>query len=384
MKMQISITLGEEMTTYKYKVFYISTLIEMISVFVIILNITKRTSILVKLLFLFAIYMTINHLLFSNNLLSDLGASMWWVLIFLLFYYISYNDSKDEILKLFMKIYPIFFICTLYFFSQMFEARKLINELKELKGETNLNLSTSLIFYVALLLPFAILIKNKLIKYLFMFFFLITAIFSAKRSVLIYVPICILISIYWDFIARKGRKRWRGIIISTMLVIVAIFVFNYLDDLNGGYYKMRFEMLNEDKGSGRGDMLPIVIDTYYNKPVVNIFIGSGFNGVFRDNVITTKAESLSAHNDFVEILYDFGVFGFFIYIAITFLLFKRLFKLKKIDTPLFAANCAAYTIFFVMSMVSHLFLYPSYFAFIVILWGITEGKLVRHKMVVTI
>jgi hypothetical protein len=120
----------------------------------------------------------------------------------------------------------------------------------------------------------------------------------------------------------------------------------------------------------------IYLDTWKNfnsKDIFQILLGSGHRSTAIDRGILSQ----TAHNDYLEVLYDYGIIGLLLYIYFTLLIVKRLIKLSKTGGRYFHAYFSAFLIFLVMSMVSHLIIYPTYFAFISVLWGITEAQVVK-------
>lgn len=88
---------------------------------------------------------------------------------------------------------------------------------------------------------------------------------------------------------------------------------------------------------------------------------------------------LSAHNDFLEVLFVTELIGLILYLLLHIYLIKRLFFLKRNKSELFLPYLASYITMFIMSMVSHLILYPTYFTFLATFWGAVEGQLYKKR-----
>ena len=84
--------------------------------------------------------------------------------------------------------------------------------------------------------------------------------------------------------------------------------------------------------------------------------------------------ALSAHNDFLEVLYDFGAIGFIFYVLIHLSLIKWTLRLFRARSELAFPVLISYVCFIVMSMVSHLILYPTYFGLLTAFWAYAECK----------
>ena len=83
---------------------------------------------------------------------------------------------------------------------------------------------------------------------------------------------------------------------------------------------------------------------------------------------------MSAHNDFLEVMYDFGLVGLLFYVLIHLSLIKWTIRLFRNGSPFAFPVLISYVCFFVMSMVSHLILYPTYFGLLTAFWAYAECK----------
>lgn len=99
-----------------------------------------------------------------------------------------------------------------------------------------------------------------------------------------------------------------------------------------------------------------------------ILFGHGWN-----TVIYYSPLGLSAHNDYLEILFDCGIFAFFLFCTFIVLLFhtaKKLIQQKSHLAPAFAANIV---IIIINTMVSHIYLYTWYISALALFWGYCIG-----------
>lgn len=325
------------------------------------------------------IYVILNGLVNSNDMFLDIRESIWWPLIYFLFYIIAFNDNKGIYLKtLIKKIFPILFI--IFFIQYLFIREG--NFIFYTQSGVKIYESSNQIFFNSLLLPFAFLLNDKRVKYIILIIGLIIVLYSFKRSAIIYTTLIVIMSIYYDFIHNKESNPIRGIVLSCIIISVGLYSFRYIDKQTSGNISQRFETMEMDKGSGRLDVYKNVWKLYQGKSLELKILGSGNNSVADDNVIFSygQIKRLSAHNDFLEILYDFGIIGIVLYFIIIINILKRIFYLNKIDDKLFQANLAVFIIFIVVSLFSHLVIYPSYFAYLAIIWAITEGLIMKEKI----
>lgn len=295
---------------------------------------------------------------------------LWWVLLFFFFSDVAYRDSHDKELALFLHRYmPVLYIGNLviYIFG-WFSTNGLV-------GFASVSLNHY--FYVGLLLPFLFLIEKKGLKYTLFTLGFVASLISYKRSSIIFAFALFILLIFTDFVKTASRRRGivSGIIGALLLSGVMFYSYNRIDTLTNGYVSQRFEQTKEDGGSGREERYEGALKQYAKLPFINKFIGIGFDGVrYKFNLSDDAVENGgSAHNDFIEMLCDFGIIGLLLYLVIVLNLIRMITKCKMISKTLYDANVAGLIVFFVMSMVSHLFLYGSYYGYLSILWGFSNG-----------
>ena len=103
--------------------------------------------------------------------------------------------------------------------------------------------------------------------------------------------------------------------------------------------------------------------------VIQLLFGHGFNAVYGDSIL-----QLSAHNDILETIYDYGFLGLMLYFGF----YKRLFTgLKEVrnQKPDFAAPLAVSIVITVpMTLFAHLIIYPTHFLAVCLFWGMLMGS----------
>lgn len=87
----------------------------------------------------------------------------------------------------------------------------------------------------------------------------------------------------------------------------------------------------------------------------------------------------SAHNDILEVLYDFGLLGLLLYLIIIINLCKKALygiqkKIKNYD-----AFAASLVLFLVISMFSNLIIVPTYFFLLCQFWGIMINEMRNNE-----
>ncbi len=82
---------------------------------------------------------------------------------------------------------------------------------------------------------------------------------------------------------------------------------------------------------------------------------------------------ISAHNEYLEIIYDYGLIALIVYLGLWIYVIKQFIFHYRNDTVYFIPYALSICIFAVMSVVSQLVLYVSYFLYLVMFWGIVQA-----------
>lgn len=152
-----------------------------------------------------------------------------------------------------------------------------------------------------------------------------------------------------------------------------IAVFVYIGTMGGNDVFERFEGIQDDNGSGRTDVWAETWRLISNQDAFSFFIGNGFNSVVHNSRL-----SLSAHNDYLEAWFDFGLIGFFLYVISMILLFNDIFKCLKAKKEYASAMSVVGALIMVLSMISHIAIYY-WFNVVVLCIAYFEGCYNRDK-----
>lgn len=242
------------------------------------------------------------------------------ILPFFPFYYYGLKgyDVRSMLVKLFFIMLPIAVLSFYASRSSLAEA--------DLYNSENFVSNTGY-FFVALMPCIFLLGKKRflsIVSFLFILFFIIQ---SAKRGALIAALICSLIFFYYQFKMIDPRKRLQEYIIS---IVVTFILLKFSFDL---YYSSDFLVKRmgqiDEGGSGRD----IIYENLWNNwiesnSIINYIFGFGFV-----STILYSGTGHLAHNDWLELLTNFGLIGIYIYF-IFFLSIFYIFFAKKIDINL--------------------------------------------------
>ncbi|MCF2658965.1 O-antigen ligase family protein [Parabacteroides distasonis] len=315
-----------------------------------------RMGTIVSLFLVYIIFSALIHPSIEGNKIMTLLKSSYWCWVYMVAYSLfTYKNSNDKRRDLVIIIATVLFSIS-FNYSHVYRAFNF-----ELIGD-------NAVFFPLMMLPWIACMSNTTKRWMMVAIIAICAITALKRSGIIIISVSTTVLFYGDFIYRKRLNVKK--ILAALLVVTGIFlIFRYkadsITDVN-----QRFDMLQEDGGNGRDLIYEDVIDRYSKSDFISKTFGRGFDTVKGKD--TNMA--LSAHNDFLEVLYDFGAIGFVFYILIHFSLIKWTFRLFRACSQLAFPVLISYACFIVMSLVSHLILYPTYFGLLVSFWAYAESK----------
>lgn len=182
-------------------------------------------------------------------------------------------------------------------------------------------------FYICMFAPLLYHYRNYVLRTCTILLFTLLIIISAKRSLLIAILLTTCIY-YARFVFEKKIPFWKkNIYITSCLCLIFIFVMNVniSEVSNQGSFSImidRMSNMNDQSNQQRGYIYEIIFNEYINSPFLNIVFGHGCNAVAK-NIFGHPA-----HNDILELLYDYGLCGTLFYalfyIKATLLLLKSI------------------------------------------------------------
>ena len=192
---------------------------------------------------------------------------------------------------------------------------------------------------------------------------------STKRGGSIAFLFAVVAFVYTRFFVMANK---RNRLVDILAVIVLLVVFAYvISSFWGASIDVLLDRLwdNNDEGErGRMTIYQTVITMILTSSPIDLWFGHGWNQVISDNPI-----GLSAHNDFLECIYDFGIIGLLLFIWFFYHLISYTIRLVKTRSQVSPPMAAATAIFFVNSMVSHILIYPTFAMIFMLVFGYFSG-----------
>jgi hypothetical protein len=334
-------------------------------------NIIEST--IIKIVLGWGVYVLFqNFVVFGNAKFDHLDTFIdvsWWISIYILFYSVYVRDFDDKYFNLLIRIYPYFFLLVygLITYRMIFNSGGIKSDIIETDDINS-------VYWMLVLVPFAYLLENRILRNAILFSSFILVLASSKRVAAIAMSLIIMISIFRDSFEKKSVLK--RILFAVVLFSGFVLVFNW----SLAFFDVSvLDRLGEVE-IGDESRVFLYVDTwerFESKELIFQIFGSGH----RSTAIDRGSDMLSktAHNDFLEVLYDYGTVGLIIYLYFVWKILMRLANLYRVGGKFFHAYLAAFIIFLSMSMASHLIIYPTYFTFLVLLWALIEARYSNHR-----
>lgn len=227
-------------------------------------------------------------------------------------------------------------------------------------------------YYVLFLLPTLLLTPHKWLRYVGLFITGLVLFSSFKRGGVIAFVLAIVVYLFVKEVLVE--RKFTRLLVFLIAVIALFIILIFVDNAMGNIISERFLNIQEDGGSGRDQVWATTWNMIKASDVQQLLFGHGYLAVLRDSPL-----KLSAHNDFLEVLYNYGIVAFVPYVLLHIRLIQQVFasiRAKHGYAPILAFT---YTIFFILSMISIIILYPL-MTLIAITWGMTQNDKAANKV----
>lgn len=349
---------------------YCEFIMECIAVYYMLLNIPVLLNGPLRIkIFVWLCYVTFSVFLLSkgDSILFDLRQVLMWGTTFFMGFFIA-RDNPEYMLR-FRKLIIVFLPVLIIMFYYISQFRTLSIDVDGVIASNNT------IYFLLVLLPLLLIAGSKNAKTFFLIVIGICVMYSMKRTAFIALVLCALLYVYYFFLRNNKHILKKTFVVLTGVIFLCV-LYSQLSD---SYLVSRFESIQEDKGSNRLDIYAVVWDKITISSNSEILLGHGYNSVMRNNA---SGEGKSAHNDFLEILYDYGILGFILYVAIIISVIRLTLRVKRDNrnSSLFVPMAMSVFILLVVSMFSHLAIYPMYYIYLTCFWGMIAGRVQYHKV----
>ena len=226
------------------------------------------------------------------------------------------------------------------------------------------------IYLVLSTFPFVFLISNNKLKFFLLILPIMAFIMSGKTTCIASSLLCTAYFFFSTIMHSNSKIK------IFMMVIIVFYVIFYIGDsfVNFGSLLEGISLDLDSGGNGRINIIKNVLTHYMNKGIINQILGSGFFAVATD----TK---LSAHNDFLEVLYDYGVVGLILFLVFWYQLIKKR-KQQPSGTNIHVVYDISLIIYICSCLASNFIVQQINMLFFALLWGtIDKYPIISKKQI---
>ncbi len=227
------------------------------------------------------------------------------------------------------------------------------------------------IYYPMCLLPLVLLQTKPQRSIIPILAILIGVIVSGKRGGLVVVA---LVSFIYYFVGERRRKRSQVIMIALFFGIVAVstYLIDYIDANYGLHSIDRMMNSMDDGGSGRLWRWNKTLSAIGMSNIWEILFGHGFGAIY--GLIGGRA-----HNDFVEVFYDYGFIAVMLYIIFYLRLISLNIRQFRKKYPRAKYLTCSIIVALVMAMVSFFIVEPTYVLSSMFVTGLILGDWKKYE-----
>jgi len=332
--------------------------VELIAIFMILSHWKSFSlSIIHVICFAWEVVMTI-VLFFNNAPFGHYPRCLLWPLLFEVTYLFVIEDVRrvDSI----RKSYCLVALLGLYLFLTAMQMTDFENQ-------------SNMIYFLVLSIPLLLVTRNIRQRYIILMFVTFMCLLSMKRSMMLSIVL------FWGVVGMRylfsSGKKSMAILLGVMLITIGYYSYNYVEKISGGKLTSRIDLDQKDVTNGREAIYLVTMKMIADSSPLEYVIGHGHNAVKRDSIL-----DISAHNEWMEVLYDYGLIILFLYFCLWIHLIRRWLYHFRNDTIWFIPFSLSLCIFAVMSMVSQLVAYVSYFLYLIMFWSMAEAAVDKSRI----
>lgn len=288
---------------------------------------------------------------------------------FSIIYYLTRNSALDE------KYFKILIFSLIVIYGVI----SYLNLGHRLDLSRGLSVADNTGYSLVTLLPGVMLFTNKKWTFLVSLFIIIVgALFCGKRGAIVAMAIAILpiVKYYLNYYSRSSAKE----VIMIIIVIIASYVALYFFGDFFNESMSRFESIEEDGGSGRTDIYRLYLDHFAQSDFIHQIFGHGLFAGQWGKAHEYAFISIVAHNEWLEILFDFGILGILFYIFIFRDLIVQLWKNRRNKDIMYYMLLVSLLVFGIKSVLSSTFLMSANSIYMFMLMAYAMAKLdIRQK-----
>lgn len=228
------------------------------------------------------------------------------------------------------------------------------------------NIYQSDAYFLLCALPLVMLVDKGMAMYIKFIPLAICLMMAGKRTGFLGLAAAVLIYYLIDCIQKRNFNAFFSIVIKVGAVVVLFFaVYSFLESKLNLTLLDRMETLATDGGSGRDVLYIGVWQAIKSSDFFDLFFGHGMGGIQ-----VVYGRNTGAHNDFLEIMYNYGIFAVLLLVFLYYKMVVACIKMTKTGYPGAKATGAAIVISLFMSLFSNYFVTFTQITMTATFWGI--------------
>lgn len=239
---------------------------------------------------------------------------------------------------------------------------------------TGKKIEGNVVYYLLMFLPLTSMIKSNLLRKILYLLQGFVVLASNKRTALIAFVCYCLCSEWMNNKSITGRKKvYKGIAYILIVIILYIAFPVICQKLNITVFnELEASHIAEDGGSNRLFIYGQLWLAQKNSDLLHWVVGAGYNSVLLSKICTdgVLGGNVSAHNDFLEVLYDYGIIGLISYVYFFVCMIGMAIKMLKDQYEYMVPFMASILMVLTISLTSHLVIYLNYYAVIFVFWAL--------------
>lgn len=221
-------------------------------------------------------------------------------------------------------------------------------------------------YYFSLyLLPLALCVNKRAIKYLLVIVLIVVATTAGKRTGAVALFLGIFTYLYIHlYSVPDAKKKKLLLVVFIVLLVCGYYAISFSLESSDLFLFQRLSSMGEDHGSGRTEWYGKVLSEIKNMDFTYYMFGHGYKGVLK-----YLHKGKGADTDILEVTYDYGVVGTILFWALLLSLISYVIYLTRKRSFYAAPFGMSVTIYVIGSTLSHIIVYPYFEIIFALTWG---------------
>lgn len=320
----------------------------------------------------FASFALVRSMLEDGDILHQILTIMTWPMIYTLFY--SYTmvalkktDEYTRETEKFKKILAAFIIVMAVVSIPLIQ--------RNLSGQGRAGEVIFPVYFFLTAMSMVIMFFPK--KNLFWVVPCIMIIFTTKRAGLLVIVCGLFLSQIAEYhMAKTLKKKWKKMLTIAAISVVAVIAMVFLVQTFNLNILQRFMGISEDGGSGRIQIWDRVYLSYSSGSIFERLFGQGYQSVTR---LMLTGRAILAHNDYLEILHDYGIIGLVLFSIWLFQVLSNFVKMWYRRDRFLPSYCYTLSAMILLSVLSYFFIQSYLINFTACYLGIVMALSTNNK-----